>query len=131
MDQPAEASVYENCITLVKNLIKCFKEETVGMVGSMIGSLPALSRRSDRVGAQIFANILEVGLVLPNIYEEGALPMEGICSAISAVYEANKLGYLSRVIRKYHQFLPPPTVKACFEILARIVATPIGGAITP
>lgn len=54
-----------------------------------------------------------------------------MCHAISAIYEAGKLGFLSRVIRKYHRFLPAETVKGCFSILAQVVATPINGSITP
>ena len=76
IDQPSDTSVYDNCITLLKNLIKCFKEETLPIVTAMIVKVQDLRSRTDRFSQQILANILEVVLVIPHIYDEKDLPIQ-------------------------------------------------------
>jgi hypothetical protein len=131
VEQVADASVYDNCVTLLKQIVKCFREETRPFVTALIEKVHALKFASDRHSRQLLVNILEVVLFLPHVYPEGTLPIEQVCGVIGAVYEAGLFSHLSRLIRKYYSHLPFQTVRECFSILARVVATPAGGAITP
>jgi hypothetical protein len=129
-EQSNETSPYQHCITLLKTMIKCFQHESLPTIKAMASKVQHLKFSKDRYSQQIVANILEIILVLPHIYDASLLPIEEVCSVISAAYEANRFNYLARIIRKYHSHLPTNTVRGCFEILARVVATPISGAIT-
>lgn len=75
VDQPGDTSVYDNCITLLKSLIKCFKEETLPIVTAMIVKVNDLKSRNNIYSIQLVANILEVVLVIPHIYDEKDLPI--------------------------------------------------------
>lgn len=133
VEQVADPSVYENCVSLLKQVVKCFKQDTRPVVEALIKSASEvrIGAGTDARSRQVFLNILEVILFLPHVYSEEALPVDQVCGVIKAVYESGLYGHLSRLIRKYYSHLPSQTARSCFELLAKVVATPAGGAITP
>lgn len=70
-------------------------------------------------------------MVLQYTYDAAAMPADALTAVIKAFYESNRFSYFARVISKYHKYLPTSTVQSCFEILAKVVATPMNATVTP
>jgi hypothetical protein len=75
VENPAEASVYENCICLAKSIIKRFKAESSGLLKDMIEKVQELKYCRDRYNHQVLVNILEIIIILPTVYDELELPI--------------------------------------------------------
>ncbi len=114
VEQVADPSVYDTCVNLLKQVVKCFRDETHGFVAEIIEKVQQLKNNTDRYSQQVMRNILEMVLFLPHVYEEKALPLPQVVAVIGTVYEVSLFNHLSRLIRKYYSYLPLQTARGCF-----------------
>jgi hypothetical protein len=90
----------------------------------MLNQINVLKAKGD-LGNRIITNLIEIVLYLPIICNETDLPLEQVCEILSLLYSASRFKELSKLIRKYYSYLDSKMGRSCFELLVRIVSSPI------
>ena len=96
----------------------------------MLDQINVLKTNGD-LGNRIITNLIEIVLYLPHIFNETDLPLTQVCEILFFLYSNNRFKELSKLIRKYYSYLDSKMGRSCFELLVRIVSSPINEVTTP
>ncbi len=86
MDQVAEPSAYDNCLSLCKVILKNFKTEAGPVVVAMLNELGQLRQQGEK-GKRIINNLLDIVLFLPQVASDQELPLGQVQEILSMLYE--------------------------------------------
>lgn len=124
IDQVAEPTAYENCLSLCKVVIKNFKAAAVPVLVAMLGEVGGLRQQGEK-GNRIIGNLIDIVVFLPQVLDNEELPLGQVQELLSMLYEQKQFKSLSRIVRNYFASFDSKMQRMCLDLLVTIVSSPI------